>query len=262
MSVCRIFVLAWLAFPVLCLIHSGHCGASEPAADTSLPVYSDPVAGYSFLVPSGYKRLTPEQNRQVFDGLSKFIGKDIAERAERLPPAYFHGPVDPKRPQSAPPSLAVGYTDLDAAVNPADIPQYKTQVEAELRKRGDKYGELKLDVIKVDGINALRMEHDVYSPIDNSRSRVISVSVPGQNRRYDIVFNYHVDQVEGVEQSLAAVLDTFKIEKHPVVDEQSQSKWTRIAFWTIGCFLVGIVLSLLLKMLAGVGEKEPEESGG
>jgi len=237
--------------------------AGEPAAqDNSLPVYSDPVGGYSFLVPSGYKKLTAEQNRQVFDGLSKFIGKDIADRAERNPPAYFNGPVDPKRPTSAPPSLAVGYTELDAPIDPSQLPEYRQQIEQELKKRGDKHSELKLDVVKVNGINSLRLEHDVYSPIDNSRSRIIRVSVPGDRRRYDIVFNFHPDQVEGVEQSLAVVLDQFRIDKHQVVNAESQSKWTRIALWTVGCFVGGIVLSLLLKMLAGVGEKEPEESGG
>jgi len=106
------------------------------------------------------------------------------------------------------------------------------------------------------------MEHDIFSPIDNSRSRLINVSVPGHKRRYEIVFNYHPDQAESVEASLATVLQTFEIQKKPVVDEKTQSKWTRIAFWTIGCFVAGILLSLLLKVLAGVGEKEPEESGG
>jgi hypothetical protein len=241
---------------------TGATGSTADADPATLTPYNDTVAGYSFRVPPGYTRLTPEQSRDVFEGLSKFLGKEVGERAERQPPSWFNGPVDPKRPKTAPPALAIGFSEMDAAIDPAQMNEYKTQLEEEYRKRGDRYGELKLEVIKVDGINSLRVEHDIFSPIDNSRSRMIKVSVPGQGRRYDIVFNFVTDQSEGVEKALDTVLKSFKIDKHPVVDEQAQSKWTRIALWTIGCFFAGILLSLLLKVLAGVGEKEPEESGG
>jgi hypothetical protein len=235
---------------------------AAPADINALDTYVDNTAGYSFKIPQGYSKLSPEQNREVFEGLSRFLGKEVGERAERQPPSWFSGPPNPKKPKSAPPSLAVGYTDLDEAVDPAQMPKYKQELEEEYKKRGERFGEIKIDIIKVDGVDSLRVEHDIFSPIDNSRSRMIKISVPGAARRYDIVFNFQSDQAEGVDGALATVLKTFKIDKNAGMDATTQSKWKRIAIWTIGCFFAGILLSLVLKVLAGVGEKKPEESGG
>ena len=229
----------------------------------ALAVFADPAAGYSFKVPPGYQKLTAEQNREVFDGLSKYLGKEVSERAERQPPAWFNGPADPKRPQTPPPSLGIGFSDLDEPIDPSRMDDYKRELEQEYKRKGDRFGDIKLEVVKVDGINSLRVEHDIFSPVDNSRSRMIKVAVPGHGRRYDIVFTFSTGQAKSVEEALSVVLNTFKVDKHPEISSEAQSKWSRVMLWTAGGFAAGILLSLILMLLSRVGSKPAvEESGG
>ena len=234
-----------------------------PAAEDELrPLHSDPVAGYSLRIPGGYEKLTEDENREVFEGLSQFLGKDVGERVLKRPPAWFKGPINPAKPKAPPPSLAIGCSEMDQAIDPALMPQYKANFEENFKKKGDRYGELRTEIVQVDGINALRMEHDIFSPIDNSRSRMINIAVPGRGRLYDIVFNFSTHEAEGVEQAVATVLRTFKVDQHPVSETDGKGKWTRVMMWTVGGLVAGILLSLLLKVLAGAGAKTAEESGG
>ena len=235
--------------------------ASKPAASGSAPdLFNEPLAGYSMRIPQGYERLSEDENREVFRGLSEYLGKEVGDRVLRRPPTWFKGPINPKRPKEKPPALAVGYTDLDEPIDPAQMSRYKSDLEQEYRKRGDKYGEIKIDLVTVGGVNSLRVEHDIFSPIDNSRSRMIKVVVPGHGGSYDIVFNFSGDQASDVATALETVLSSFNVQTRPVVDQETTSRWTRVALWTGGCFLIGILLSVLLKMLAGVGEKTSKKS--
>ena len=253
-----------ILFPAVVIIGSLAAAAdTAPAPDTTpLVLFNEPAAGYSMRIPAGYERLTEDENREVFRGLSEYYGKEVGERVLRRPLACFKGPINPKKPKEKPPALAVGYSGPGEPIDPAKLPGYKDKLEQEYRKSGEKYGEITIGIVKVDGINSLRVEHDSFSPIDNSRSRTIKVIVRGSEASYDIVFDFSGDQAANVEGALDTVLSTFKISLHPMVDQETTSKWTRVALWTVGCFVVGILLSMLLKMLAGVGEKTPEESGG
>jgi len=232
---------------------------AEPAAPsaTEPELFTDPLAGYSLRIPLGYHKLTADESREVFRGISEYFGKDIAERAQRRPPQWFGGPIDPKKPKSRPPSLAIGYTDLPEPIDPAMMPYYKKTIEEEYRAKGEKHGEISIEIVKVDGINSLRVEHETFSPIDNSRAHLINLLVPGDGKRYDIVFNYSTDQQAEVREAVSAVQRSFKIDKVPVMDQVTRSKWMRIALWTVGSFVGGILISFLLRSLAGVGQPEP-----
>jgi len=222
-----------------------------------LKLFSDNDAGYSMRIPDGYQRLTEDETREVFHGISEYFGKEAGERVLRRPPAYFKGPPDLKDTKAKPPSLAVGYTDLDEPIDPEKMSIYKEKIEEQLRKTGDKSGEINVSMVQVDGITALRIEHDVINPIDSSRARLIKIAVPGNARRFDIVFNFSPEQTSNVDPAVATILRSFKINSHPSLDPETKSRWTRILYWTIGGFALGIILSILLKVLSGVGEKEP-----
>jgi hypothetical protein len=231
-----------------------------PTELQKLELYEDKDAGFSLRIPSGFARLTESENREVFKGLSDYFGKQIGDRALRRPPAWFRGPSDAKNSKLLPPSLAIGYTDMVGVIDPSRLSTYKEEIEKEYKKRGEMHGDIIVTILTVSGVNALRIEHDLISPIDNSRSRIVKVAVPGGERRYDIVLNYSPEQTEQVEPALATALNTFKIDTKPVIDAETKSQWTRVAMWTGGMFVLGVVLSLLLKVLSGVGEKQPEKS--
>ena len=260
-------------FPIYVCLLLAQC-LSAAAADPSAPpdeppapaagdmeklkLFSDSDAGYSMRIPDGYQRLTEDETREVFHSISEYFGKEAGERVVRRPPAYFKGAPDPKDPKLKPPSLAVGYTDLDEPIDPEKMGFYKEQLETQLRKTGDKSGDVKVSLVQVDGITALRVELDLINP-DNTRDRVIKIAVPGNGRRYEIAFNYSPEQTASVEPAVATVLRSFKINSHPSLDPETKNRWTRIIYWTVGGFALGIILSILLKVLSGVGEKEPEK---
>ena len=99
----------------------------------------------------------------------------------------------------------------------------------------------------------------MFNPVDNSRSRIVMVMIPGRDRRHDIVFNYSGEQAAAVESALTTVLKTFKVLDHPALDAETQGKWGRVIAWTAGGFAAGIILSLLVKALSSVGGKKPAE---
>ena len=238
--------------------------ARVPAAETTPDaktatvteqVFNEPGAGFSMQIPAGYTRLSDDENREVFSRLSEHFGKEAGERALRQPPVRFKGPVDPKRTEMVPPSLTVTCSGLNWIFDAAKKAEYKDKIEQDYKKSGVKHGDISLDVITVGGVNSLRADHDIYSPVDNTRGKIAMVIVPGAERSYDIVFSYSEDQAHDVDAALATVIKSFKAEVLPVITEESMSSWKRVLMWTLGCFVAGIVLSLLLKTLAGVGEK-------
>lgn len=235
-------------------------GDAKPAAtdDEKLTMFEEAEAGYSLRVPSGFSKLSPDESREVFQGISQHFGKQVGERALRRPPAWFRGPVD-SNSKMLPPSLAIGYTDLPGPVDPTQIPRYKSELEAEFRKRGDSYGQLTIILVDVGGINALRIEHELLSPVDKSRSKVVTIAIPGHDKRYDVVFNFSEEQTPRVESAIATVVRTFKLKSAPMLSAESQGRWTRVLIWTVGGFAAGILLSFLLKVLSGAGEKVPEK---
>lgn len=244
-------------------------GDEKPAEPTpglidfsTLELYTDPRGAYTVRIPAGYHRLSEDENREVFKGLSQILGKEVEDRVLRQPPTWFRGALDPKKPHTQPPAIAITYTDFSSPIDPKLIDQYKQQIEEGYRKNGVKTGELDVKVIKVAGLDALRVEHDEFSVIDNTRSRVIMVSIPGPQRRYDVRFAFGREQADGVEVALATVLATFSIKDAPGMDAKAQSKWTRVAIWTVGAFFVGVLISIFLRILSGAGQREPEESGG
>ena len=211
-------------------------------------------------IPEGFTRLTEADNREVFRGISEHFGKQVGDRTLRRPPVWFKGPANPAHPTLAPASLAIGYTDLAEAIDVNATQKYKENLEQAYKKAGIKNGEIKIQVIKVSGVDALRIEHDIFSPIDNSQARIVNLAVPGNGRRYDIVFNYSGEQHQEVEKAAQSIIKTFKLKVEPEMDTATQGKWIRVAGFTIGGFVVGVVLMLLLKVLSGAGETEPEKS--
>ncbi|HEY3324861.1 MAG TPA: hypothetical protein VGP72_30695 [Planctomycetota bacterium] len=228
--------------------------AAVPLDFEKLSLFKDPDAGYSMRVPEGFARLSDEENRQVFRGITEYMGKQAGERALRRPPAWFKGPADPTNAKLPPPSLAIGYTDLTEPVDPTQMSRYKEELEEAFRKQGEKFGDFSVALASVGGVTSLRIEREIVSVVDGSHGRVVNLAVPGNGRRYDIVFNYSPEQAAHVQPAIETVTRTFRLES-ALLDPQTKSKWTRILIWTIGGFIVGIVLSLLLRVLAGVGDK-------
>lgn len=216
-----------------------------------LELCEDKDAGYSMRVPPGYTRLSQDESREVLKGISQLSGKEVSARALRQPPVYFRGPADPAKPKAKPPSLEVSCTGAPLVVDAAHKDQFMQRLENDYDKNGIRHGDISLEVIQVAGVSAYRAEHDTYSPVDNTRNRAILVFVPGPDRRYDIAFNFSPHQAEGVAQALNIVLKTFKLTERPLLDPETQTAWGRVALWTVGGFLAGIVLSVLLKLFAG-----------
>jgi hypothetical protein len=232
--------------------------ATKPAATTT-PVpagplqrldHSDPVGGYSVTLPPGYVPLTADETHAIFEGLSEFWGKDVGERARKKPPVWFKGPIDPKNPKASPPMFAIAYNDLDQPVDASQITAYKEKIEDEYKRQGNKYGEIELKTLVVDGITSLQIEHDLISRINNERSRVLRIGVPAKGRWYDLSFNFGIDQTELVHAAVKDVIDSFKVMAHPEAPVQEEGKWMRVLYFTIGGGLVGLILSVVLKRLS------------
>ncbi|HYG76005.1 MAG TPA: hypothetical protein VEK08_13455 [Planctomycetota bacterium] len=254
-----VFIVSLLSLNLLAA-DSPKAAESKPAGpDDNLTLFEDADAGYSLRVPEGFVKLSQDESREVFRGISEHFGKQAGERALRRPPAWFRGPAEGGSVKLLPPSLAIGYTELAGQIDPSQMQRYKTELEEEMRKRGDDFGEIKVSLIDVGGINSLRIEHDVVSPLDRVRNRIVNVAVPGNGRRYDIVMNFSPEQAEKVEAALATVVRTFKVKNPPIMDAAAQSRWSRVLLWTLGGFAAGVLLSFLLKVLSGVGEKVPEK---
>jgi hypothetical protein len=227
----------------------------QPSDPEKLEFYEDAQAGYSFRIPAGYQRLTPDQDRQVFNQLSQYFGKDIGDRAMRQPPVYLAGPADPRFPRALPPSLAVTCAGTPIAVDAARKEEYRKVLEEGYDKQGLRHGDIKVEIVKVAGVEALRAAFELFSPVDNTRSQIVMVMVPGRDRRYDIVANYSATQAEHAEPALAVVLHSFRIAAPPLLAPEVQNQWGRIVAWTVGGFIVGIVLSLLAKALSKAAPK-------
>ena len=230
---------------------------SKPAvaSQSGLSDFSDTEAGFSIKVPAGYTRLTQDQIRMAFKGLSNTLGKNVSERTLLRPPAYFQGPIDPAHPKELPPGLAIGFTALAEPIDPALMNQYRNAYEADLRKNGDSVGELQVDVINVNGVPSLRIEHDIFSPIDNTRMRMVKISVPGHERRYDIVFSFYTDQADSVKEAINTVTRSFV-----VADTGSwsglSSRWMRVALYTVGGLVLGLLIGVIFSAIAG--NKQPQ----
>jgi len=264
-------VSLWGVIAILAQVHPAIAGETAKEskalpgkeADTGdLPLFADPEAGYSMRIPSGYTKLTQDENREVFKNISEYFGKDVSEQVLRQPPVYFKGPADPAKPKALPPSMEVSCAGAPLIVDPAQKAKYQEMLEESYRKSGVRHGDISLDFVRVSGVTALRAEHDLYSAVDNSRNRLIRVLVPGPDRRYDIVFNFSPFQAEAVEQALNVVLKTFKITEREALDPEAKTKWGRVALWTVGGFITGILLSLILKLVSGATRKpESAEQG-
>lgn len=241
---------------------AGPAPAPLPAETSTLELFTDPKGAYSLRIPAGFRRLTEDENRDFFKSLSEYMGKDVHDRVLRQPPVWFRGPDDPKKPNAPPPTVGISYTDMRQQIDPSAIEKYRADLEESYRKRGIRAGDVDLKIIKVGNSDALRVEHDIISPIDNTRNRVVMISVPGGERRYDIYFNFSRDQSDLIAPAINTVLATFTISDTPRIDPETRSKWTRVIAWTAGGLLAGILISILLRILAGVGQTEPEESGG
>src|SRR6185295_10707860 len=99
-------ILLTLVFSALAL--RARDAAPDPAKREE---FSDGTAGYSLLIPTGYRKLSEEETHQFFKGLSEFLGEKAAERARKRPPANFIGSADPKQKDVTPPTMTIVYTD-------------------------------------------------------------------------------------------------------------------------------------------------------
>jgi len=210
----------------------------------------DPVAGYSVSIPTGYRKLTDDETREVFKGLSDYLGKEIGERARKRPPVWFIGPVNPKAPNDHPPSFAIAFTENQEQIDPAQIPAYRDSLEEKHKREGDKVGGVVLSVVKVDGIASLQEEDDMVSPVNNERNRLIRVAIPGKGKWFELVFNYSTDQNESVRTALKETLDTFKVMEHPPENTENTRKWLRVLAYTVGFGLGGVLLSYIFRKLS------------
>lgn len=221
-------------------------------ASTKPVEFKDAEAGYSVMIPAGYARLSDDRVRLAFKGLSSYLGKDVGERTLVKPPSCFQGPIDPLHPKAQPPGMAIGFSTLAAPVDPAQMSKYKEEYEQELKKSGEFASDVSVEVVSVNGIPSLRVEHDIFSPVDNTRMRMIKLSVPGQQRRYDIVFSFVNDQAPQVKEALEVVMKSFATTE---VADPNAGRWMRVALWTIGGLVAGVVLGALLGAIAG--KKQP-----
>lgn len=225
---------------------------ASPVELAKREMYTDPVAGYSVLIPNGYRKLTDDESREVFNGMSEVLGKkDIGERSRKRPPAWFIGPVNLKQPNEHPPSFAIAFTENQEQIDPSQIPVYKEMLEEKHKREGDKVGDLVLNVVTVDGIISLQEEGDMISPVNNERNRIIRVAVPGKGKWFDLIFNYSTDQNDPVRVALKETLDSFKVMEHPPENIENRNKWLRVLYYTVGFGLAGIVLSFVLRKLSG-----------
>jgi len=214
-------------------------------------LYSDPIAGYSVSIPTGYRKLTEDETRDVFTGLSDALGKDAGERVRKRPPVWFIGPSNPKVANEHPPSFAIAFSENQEQIDPAQIPAYRDMILEKRKRDGDKPGDVTLSVIKVDGINALQEECDLLNRANQERSFLIRVAVPGKGKWYELVFNYSAEQNEGVRVALKEALATFKVMEHPPENVENAAKWLRVLYYTVGFGLVGVVLSFIMRKLGG-----------
>ena len=202
------------------------------------------------LLPAGYRKLTEDETREVFKGLSDYISKDVAERARKQPPTWFVGPLNPKAPNDHPPSLAIAFTENPEQIDPAQIPVYRDMLEEKHKREGDKVGDVILSVVKVDGITSLQEENDMINPINNERNRLIRVAIPGKGKWFELVFNYSTDQNDAVRAALKDTLESFKVMEHPPENIENTKKWLRVLAYTIGFGLGGVLLSFIFRKLS------------
>jgi hypothetical protein len=230
------------------------CLAGESGAPTdlsALKLFSDPAAGYSIRLPAGYERLSEEENRERDSGLSELFARNPSEHAQLQPSIYFKGPQDPKRPKLPPPVFVMSYYDSDQAIDPKELPHYQQLIEQNYRKKGDRYSDLRLTVVQVNGLDALKVENDLINLINNSRDKVIRVRipVPANSRHYEIFFNFSPNQNDEVQAALAVLLQSFKSQPLPLLDPAAERKWTRILFWTVGSGAAGMLIYWLFFLL-------------
>ncbi|HLX63069.1 MAG TPA: hypothetical protein VKX17_17500 [Planctomycetota bacterium] len=223
-------------------------GTNAPASNAKREEYSDPEAGYSLLLPAGYRKLSDDEMHFVTKSLSEQLGKDAEARAIKRLPTYFLGPVDFNSPKDKPPSLTILFTENDRQIDPADIPAIKQQLEEQQKREREKAGDYDVKLVKVDGINSLQVEFDVVDPNNNNeRNRMIRVAVPAKGKWFEMLFNYSPGQSDTVHAALKETLDSFKVMEHRPTNIANQNKWLRVLYYTIGFGLVGIVLSMLLQ---------------
>jgi hypothetical protein len=258
--------LRWVLTAALVLGAGAAAENTETAKPDESGMFKDTRAGYSFLLPEGYRRLSDDEHREAVRSVGEALGKQASERVLRNPPACFIGPVDPKRPKATPPRFSIEYYDSARKFDAALMGEYKAQIEDAQQKSGEKHGDLSLKLVDVGGEKALRVDRETFSVNDNSREFITRVMIPGPSRRYDVEFVCSAGQTDSVEQSLATVLKSFSMQQ-PVSagDEASPGWWRRTLAYTIGGFGAGIVLSLLILWLSRVGRKaentQPGKSG-
>lgn len=219
--------------------------------------FSDPVAGYSLLVPSSYRRLTENEVREIFSGMSKLLGKEIGERAPKRAPAWFVGKPDPAKPNDAPPRFAIGFAELDQPIDPAQITAYRDELAEKHKREGDKIGNMHVSVVSVDGIASLQEEYDYEFGNSTERARLIRLAIPGKGRWYELYFSFSPSQEEGVRAALKELLDSFKVMEHPPQSSENRDKWLRVLYYTVGFGLAGVLISILLQKFSRNKEPRP-----
>src|SRR4051794_34977844 len=99
----KVFLVGLLSFGAIAEDKPAEPKPPEPAAQPGVPAgplarqkYVDEKMGFSVELPPGYVKLSENETHEIFKGLSQYIGKEVAERAQRRPPVWFKGPLDPK----------------------------------------------------------------------------------------------------------------------------------------------------------------------
>jgi hypothetical protein len=221
--------------------------------------FKDPGAGYSIVLPKGYTRLSEDKIRENVQSNSQIVGKDVTEQILREPAVYFEAPADPAHPKLLPALLKILVTGLNESVDPALLPKYKERYENGLKKHSETIPSIDVSVVTVNGVNALKFEHELFDRLDNSRRHIIDLSIPGPGRRFELVFNYSTDQEASIREAADTIIKSFKVLDGSVATPESSNRWVRIALWTVGAGLVGILLGVLLSALTGKTQPEPSK---
>ena len=150
---------------------------------------------------------------------------------------------------------------MSGLAQPINVEQQRDALIAEYKKSSGAV-DVTVNTISLDGRPALRLEHPLVDETSGQANAVITVQLPVESVRYDIILNYSPGQDAAAKVAMGTVLAGFKptppqVASAPVAQE-SGGTW-RIVVFTLVCFVLGAAASLLLGVLSGAGEK-PEDT--
>jgi hypothetical protein len=139
-------------------------------------------------------------------------------------------------------------------------PEKPTEFRDDVARCGERIGDVTATIVNINGTNAIKFEHELFDRLDNTRRHLLLLSIPGPSRRFVFVFNYSTEQEPGVRDAADTIIKSFKILDEVLATPESKSKWTRIALWTLGGLVAGLLLGMLLSVLTGKNQPAPSKT--